>query len=88
MASEDWNYEYWNVTFPHAHVAQLEVNRPQKLNAFIEMYDDFHLNISYSVDSSPFPSLVKLEVLELLSPFSNAVFTLCRELPAKADTRC
>lgn len=38
MASESWDYEYWNVTFPYEHVAQLEINRPQKLNAFIEVY--------------------------------------------------
>ncbi|KAI9850352.1 MAG: hypothetical protein M1838_005799 [Thelocarpon superellum] len=29
-------YQYFNVTFPAEYVAQVEINRPQKLNAFIE----------------------------------------------------
>lgn len=36
MAPLDYNYEYFNVTFPVQHVAQVEIDRPKKLNAFIE----------------------------------------------------
>ncbi|THW07935.1 ClpP/crotonase [Aureobasidium pullulans] len=35
MAST-YNYEYFNVTFPKEYVAQVEINRPQKMNAFNE----------------------------------------------------
>ncbi|THV81039.1 ClpP/crotonase [Aureobasidium pullulans] len=35
MAST-YNYEYFNVTFPREYVAQVEINRPQKMNAFNE----------------------------------------------------
>ena len=34
---EQYSYEYFNVTFPAEYVAQVEVNRPQKLNAWIEV---------------------------------------------------
>jgi delta(3,5)-delta(2,4)-dienoyl-CoA isomerase len=34
---DTYNYEYFNVTFPHEFVAQVEINRPEKLNAFIEV---------------------------------------------------
>lgn len=37
MASTSYNHEYFNVTFPAEYVAQVEINRPQKLNAFIEV---------------------------------------------------
>jgi delta(3,5)-delta(2,4)-dienoyl-CoA isomerase len=33
-----YNYEYFNVTFPKEYVAQVEINRPEKLNAFNETY--------------------------------------------------
>ncbi|KAK4556578.1 hypothetical protein LTR86_006149 [Recurvomyces mirabilis] len=36
MAPLDYSYEYFNVTFPSEYVAQVEINRPKKLNAFIE----------------------------------------------------
>lgn len=36
MAPSEYNYEYFNVTFPAQHVAQVEIDRPKKLNAFIE----------------------------------------------------
>ena len=36
MAGE-YNYEYFKVTFPAEWVAQVEINRPEKLNAFIEV---------------------------------------------------
>jgi len=36
MAPSDYNQEYFNITFPADHVAQVEINRPQKLNAFFE----------------------------------------------------
>jgi Delta3,5-Delta2,4-dienoyl-CoA isomerase len=35
--SNEYNYEYFNVTFPAEYVAQVEINRPEKLNAFIEV---------------------------------------------------
>lgn len=31
-----YNYKYWAVHFPREHVAHVEINRPDKLNAFIE----------------------------------------------------
>lgn len=37
MAST-YNYEYFNVTFPGEYVAQVEINRPQKMNAFNDTY--------------------------------------------------
>jgi delta(3,5)-delta(2,4)-dienoyl-CoA isomerase len=33
-----YNYEYFNVTFPGEYVAQVEINRPEKMNAFNETY--------------------------------------------------
>ncbi|KAK1070866.1 hypothetical protein LTR12_007159 [Friedmanniomyces endolithicus] len=36
MASADYTYEHFNITFPSQYVAQVEINRPKKLNAFIE----------------------------------------------------
>lgn len=36
MASE-YNYDLFNVTFPKEFVAQVEINRPDKLNAFNEV---------------------------------------------------
>ncbi|KAK5129513.1 hypothetical protein LTR08_003204 [Meristemomyces frigidus] len=36
MSPSDYEYEYFNVTFPAQYVAQVEINRPAKLNAFIE----------------------------------------------------
>ncbi|KAF1812415.1 ClpP/crotonase [Eremomyces bilateralis CBS 781.70] len=32
-----YNYEYFNVTFPEQYVAHVEINRPEKMNAFIEI---------------------------------------------------
>ena len=34
----DYTYEYFNVTFPMQWVAHVEINRPEKMNAFKEMY--------------------------------------------------
>jgi delta(3,5)-delta(2,4)-dienoyl-CoA isomerase len=31
-----YEYEYFNVTFPREFVAHVEINRPEKLNAFVE----------------------------------------------------
>ncbi|KAK7734610.1 hypothetical protein SLS57_000307 [Botryosphaeria dothidea] len=36
MSQNDYSYEYFNVTFPEEYVAHVEINRPEKLNAFIE----------------------------------------------------
>lgn len=33
----DYNYEFFNVTFPVEWVAHVEINRPEKLNAFKEV---------------------------------------------------
>lgn len=35
---EPYSYQYFNVTFPSEYVAHVEINRPEKLNAFIEVY--------------------------------------------------
>ena len=36
MAPGQYEYDLFNVTFPSPYVAQVEINRPQKLNAFFE----------------------------------------------------
>jgi len=36
MTSAEYEFEYFNVTFPHEYVAHVEINRPEKLNAFKE----------------------------------------------------
>jgi len=36
MSPTDYTYEYFTVSFPSEYVAYVEINRPQKLNAFIE----------------------------------------------------
>jgi delta(3,5)-delta(2,4)-dienoyl-CoA isomerase len=33
----DYKYEFFNVSFPAEYVAHVEVNRPEKMNAFKEM---------------------------------------------------
>ena len=42
MGSSDvkpsYSHEYFNVSFPKQYVAHVEINRPDKLNAFIETY--------------------------------------------------
>ncbi|KAH7135199.1 ClpP/crotonase-like domain-containing protein [Dendryphion nanum] len=35
--AEEYKYEYFNVTFPAEYVAHVEINRPEKLNAFVEV---------------------------------------------------
>ena len=35
--AEAYNYEFFNVSFPAEHVAHVEINRPEKLNAFKEV---------------------------------------------------
>lgn len=55
MAST-YNYEYFNVTFPREYVAQVEINRPQKMNAFNETY----------VRTSSWPSLLLHESFIIL----------------------
>ncbi|KAL5362435.1 ClpP/crotonase-like domain-containing protein [Aspergillus floccosus] len=49
-----YNYKYWAVHFPREHVAHVEINRPDKLNAFIEpMWLEMrHLFDQLSVDPS------------------------------------
>ncbi|KAF2417413.1 enoyl-CoA hydratase/isomerase family protein [Tothia fuscella] len=37
MPSSDYNYEYFNVTFPIENVAHVEINRAEKMNAFVEV---------------------------------------------------
>jgi delta(3,5)-delta(2,4)-dienoyl-CoA isomerase len=34
----NYQYEFFNVSFPAEYVAHVEINRPEKLNAFKEMY--------------------------------------------------
>ncbi|KAF2774034.1 enoyl-CoA hydratase/isomerase family protein [Teratosphaeria nubilosa] len=36
MARSEYKYKYLNVSFPSEYVAQVEINRPKKLNAFFE----------------------------------------------------
>jgi delta(3,5)-delta(2,4)-dienoyl-CoA isomerase len=36
-AAADWNYEFFNVSFPAEYVAHVEINRQEKLNAFVEV---------------------------------------------------
>jgi 1,4-dihydroxy-2-naphthoyl-CoA synthase len=36
--AEAYQKEFFNVTFPAEYVAHVEINRPEKLNAFKEMY--------------------------------------------------
>jgi 1,4-dihydroxy-2-naphthoyl-CoA synthase len=33
-----YNLEFFNVTFPAEYVAHVEINRPEKMNAFKEVY--------------------------------------------------
>ena len=35
--AETYNYEFFNVSFPAAYVAHVEINRPEKMNAFKEV---------------------------------------------------
>jgi hypothetical protein len=44
----DYTFDYFNVTFPKQYVAQVEINRPDKLNAFIEVCVQPSLFITYS----------------------------------------
>ncbi|KAF2874421.1 delta-delta-dienoyl-CoA isomeras-like protein [Massariosphaeria phaeospora] len=37
MAASAYAYDYFNVSFPAEYVAHVEINRPEKLNAFIEI---------------------------------------------------
>jgi delta(3,5)-delta(2,4)-dienoyl-CoA isomerase len=41
MAPSPYEFDYFNVTFPSEYVAQVEINRPERLNAFIEVYVTF-----------------------------------------------
>lgn len=36
IMADEYKYEYFNVTFPAEYVAHVEINRPEKLNAFFE----------------------------------------------------
>jgi hypothetical protein len=36
-AAADWKYELFNVSFPAEYVAHVEINRPEKMNAFVEV---------------------------------------------------
>lgn len=38
MSVANYSYDYFNVTFPREGVALVEICRPQKLNAFLEVY--------------------------------------------------
>lgn len=38
MAQSTYNYEFFDVSFPAEHVAHVEINRPEKLNAFKQPY--------------------------------------------------
>jgi len=34
---QPYNYEFFNITFPAEYVARVEINRPEKLNAWKEV---------------------------------------------------
>lgn len=51
--AEEYNYEYFNVTFPAEYVAVVEINRPEKLNAFIEIMWQNLSTIITRLSSSP-----------------------------------
>lgn len=34
--ANDYKFDYFNVTFPSEYVAHVEINRPEKMNAFFE----------------------------------------------------
>lgn len=36
--TNDYKFDHFNVTFPAEYVAHVEINRPDKLNAFFEQY--------------------------------------------------
>jgi delta(3,5)-delta(2,4)-dienoyl-CoA isomerase len=36
--ANDYKFDHFNVTFPAEYVAHVEINRPDKLNAFFEQY--------------------------------------------------
>jgi hypothetical protein len=36
--ADAYNLEFFNVTFPAEYVAHVEINRPEKMNAFKEVY--------------------------------------------------
>lgn len=38
MSVRSYTYDYFNVTFPREGVAHVEIDRPRKLNAFVEAY--------------------------------------------------
>lgn len=42
MASSPVAWKYLNLTYPLPFVAHVEINRPEKLNAFIEPYFSFY----------------------------------------------
>ena len=41
MAPSSSEFDHFNVSFPSEYVAQVEINRPEKLNSFIEAYVTF-----------------------------------------------
>jgi len=41
MASGSYEFDHFKVSFPSEYVAQVEIDRPEKLNAFIETYVTF-----------------------------------------------
>jgi len=48
MAS-GYQFDYFNVSFPQEYVALVEINRPAKMNAFMEQYVHGH---SFVLDNS------------------------------------
>jgi delta(3,5)-delta(2,4)-dienoyl-CoA isomerase len=41
----NYQYEFFNVSFPVEYVAHVEINRPEKLNAFKEVYVSVFLTL-------------------------------------------
>ena len=77
MAPSDYNYEYFNVTFPAEYVAHVEVKREEKLNAFIEVYVHTSvLSLSRSLNCIT-PFLYALDSSFIFSMFSVSVNFNC-----------
>lgn len=36
--TDNYTFQHFNVTFPREYVAHVEINRPEKMNAFMEAY--------------------------------------------------
>lgn len=49
-------YKYFNLTYPHPYVAHVEINRPEKLNSFIEPYLPYLFSTTPTLSNTRPPS--------------------------------